>query len=146
MTWENDLTFLHVDINLDTNFGRLAVALKLLGRHGQKWSLNHGTLKSGVSHKWFDEFVLVITCLKGKFGRNLPGSLFWNFEISKFQKMNEVNFPQISRINIWFLVNQMWQALKEHTRVEITQKQVISIVIKADIWMFLEWENNSRKL
>ena len=67
---------MHGDINLYTNFGRLAVALKLLDRHGQKWSSNHGTLKSGVSHKWFDEFVLVIICLKGKFGRNLPGSLF----------------------------------------------------------------------
>ena len=33
---------------------------------------------------------------------------FWNFprktrEISKFEKMNVVNFPQISRINMWFL-------------------------------------------
>ena len=62
---------------------------------------------------WFD----------GKFGINLPSSLFWNFEISKFQKMNEVNFPQISRINMWFLVNHMWQALKEHTRVRITKKK-----------------------
>ena len=25
----------------------------------------------------------------------------------KLQKMNEVNFPQISRIYMWFLVNQM---------------------------------------
>ena len=54
---------------------------------------------------------------------------FWNLpseirEISKFQKMNEVNFPQISRINMWFLVNHMWQALKEHTRVRITQKAI----------------------
>ena len=54
---------------------------------------------------------------------------FWNLpsetsEISKFQKMNEVNFPQISRINMWFLVNHMWQALKEHTRVRITQKTI----------------------
>ena len=80
---------MHADINLDTNFGRLAVALKLFGRHGQKWSLNHGTLKSDVSHKWFDEFVLVITCLKGKFERSLPGSLFWNFEILKDFKISE---------------------------------------------------------
>ena len=38
--------------------------------------------------------------------------------------MNEVNFPQISQINIWFLVNHMWQALKEHTRVSITQNAI----------------------
>ena len=54
---------------------------------------------------------------------------FWNLpsetrEISKFQKINEVNFPQISRINMWFLVNHKWQALKEHARVRITQKTV----------------------
>ena len=36
--------------------------------------------------------------------------------------MNEINFPQISRINMWYLVNHMWQALKEHTRVRRTQK------------------------
>ena len=52
---------------------------------------------------------------------------FWNLpsgtrEISKFQKMNEAIFPQISQINMWFLVNHMWQALKDHTRVRITQK------------------------
>ena len=39
--------------------------------------------------------------------------------------MNEVNFPQISRINMWFLVNHMWQALKEHTRAH-NSYQVIS--------------------
>ena len=35
---------------------------------------------------------------------NLPSETreFW-----QFQKMNEVNFPQISRINMWFLVNHM---------------------------------------
>ena len=54
---------------------------------------------------------------------------FWNFPserrgISKFQEMNEVNFPQISRINVWFLVNHMLQALKEHTRVRITQTTI----------------------
>ena len=54
---------------------------------------------------------------------------FWNLPsetraISKFQKMNEVNFPQISRINMLFLVNHMWQALQEHTRVRITQKTI----------------------
>ena len=54
---------------------------------------------------------------------------FWNLpsqtrEISKFQKMNEVNFPQISRINMRFLVNHMWQALKENTRVRITREAI----------------------
>ena len=55
---------------------------------------------------------------------------FWNLssetkEISKFQKMNEVNFLQISRINMWFLVNHMWRALKEHKMVRIAQKLII---------------------
>ena len=50
---------------------------------------------------------------------NLPSE---TREISKFQKMNEINFLQISQINMWFLVNRMWQALKEHPRVRITQK------------------------
>ena len=45
-------------------------------------------------------------------------------EISKFQKMNEINFSQISRINMWFLVNHIWQALKEHARVRIAQKTI----------------------
>ena len=57
---------------------------------------------------------------------------FWNLpsetrEISKFQKMNQVNFPQISRINMRLLVNHMWQSPKEHTSVRITQKQSINI-------------------
>ena len=56
---------------------------------------------------------------KEKFGINLPSSLFW-----KFIKINEVNFPQTSRINMWFLFNHMWKALKEHTRVKITQKTI----------------------
>ena len=47
-------------------------------------------------------------------------------KISKSQKMNEVNYPQISWINIWFLVNHTWQALKEHTRVRIAQKTTIN--------------------
>ena len=47
---------------------------------------------------------------------------FNEFTFSKLQKMKEVNFSQISRINKWFLVNHMWQALKEHTRVRIKQK------------------------
>ena len=42
----------------------------------------------------------------------------------KFQKMNDVNFPQISRINMWFLVNQIWQALKKYTMVRIKQKSI----------------------
>ena len=48
----------------------------------------------------------------------------WNEGDFKISKINEVNFPQISRINMWFLVNHMWQALKEHTRVRITQKTI----------------------
>ena len=68
-----------------------------------------------------ETFVLVITYLREKFGINLPSSLFWN---SKFQKMNEVNFPQISRIKMRFLVNHMLQAFKEHTRVRIIQKTI----------------------
>ena len=52
---------------------------------------------------------------------NLPSETreFW-----QFQKMNEVNFPQISRINMLFLVNHMWQALKEQTRVRIAKKTI----------------------
>ena len=50
------------------------------------------------------KLVIVITCLRGKF--------------------NKVNFPQLSSINMWFLVNHMWKALKEHTRVGITQKTI----------------------
>ena len=38
--------------------------------------------------------------------------------------MNEVNFPQISRIKMRFLVNHMLQAFKEHTRVRIIQKTI----------------------
>ena len=38
--------------------------------------------------------------------------------------MNEVNVPQISQINMRFLVNHMWQVLKDHTRVRITQKTI----------------------
>ena len=68
-------------------------------------------------------FVLVNTCLREKFGINLPSSLFWNFKI-KISKMSEVNFPKISQINMWFLVNHMWRALKEHTSVRITQKTI----------------------
>ena len=49
---------------------------------------------------------------------------FTFLKISKFQKMNEVNLPQISRINMWFLVNHMCQALKQQIRERITQKTV----------------------
>ena len=52
---------------------------------------------------------------------NFPGE---RRDISKFQEMNEVNFPQISRINMWFMVNHMLQALKEHARVRITQTTI----------------------
>ena len=79
---------------------------------------------SEIVYKFMDSFVLVITCLRGKFGINLPSSPFWNFETSKFWKMNELNFTQISRINMLFLVNHMWQAVKDHTRARITQKTI----------------------
>ena len=59
--------------------------------------LNFATHLSNITKNGNIKFVLVITCLRGKFGINLPSSLF---EISQFQKMNEVNFPQISRINM----------------------------------------------
>ena len=57
--------------------------------------------------------------------------IFWNFEISlvllgkfqNFKKVNSVNLSQISLLNMWLLV-----------------------LIKVDIRMFLEWENNSGKL
>ena len=55
---------------------------------------------------------------------------FTFFEILKdfkISKMNKVDFPQISRINMPFLVNHMWQALKEHARVRIIQKNNQSI-------------------
>ena len=38
--------------------------------------------------------------------------------------MKEVIFPQISLINMGFLDNRMWQALKEHARVRITQNTI----------------------
>ena len=33
-----------------------------MGGHGKKWvrPIDHGTLKSGVSHKWFDELSILI--------------------------------------------------------------------------------------
>ena len=43
-----------------------------------------------------------------------------------FLKFQNLNFPQISRINMLFLVNHKWQNLKEHTRIRITQKQPVS--------------------
>ena len=62
--------------------------------------------------------VLVITYLREKFVINLPSSLFWNSEISREKRV------KILRINMWFLVNHMWQALKEHIRVRITQETI----------------------
>ena len=58
---------------------------------------------------------------------------FWNLpsetcEVSKFQKMNEVNFPQISRINMWFLVNHMvTSSQRAHKGKNYTKKQSINI-------------------
>ena len=78
---------------------------------------------------------------------------FWNLlsetrEISKFQKILEVNFPQISRIKMWFLVNHMGQALKEHTRNKKHKKQSTNIskfnkhnsiasTLQLLLWLFL---------
>ena len=44
---------------------------------------------------WF--LVLVITCLRGKFGINLPSSLFWNFEISPVKRGRFQNFQKWTR-------------------------------------------------
>ena len=84
---------------------------------------------SEIVYKFTDSFVLVITCLRRKFEINLLSSPFWNLpsetrEISKFWKMKGLNFTQISRINMLFLVNHMWQAVKEHTSARITQKTI----------------------
>ena len=46
------------------------------------------------------------------------------FKREIWAKFTKVNFPQISRKNMWFLVNHMRQALKEHPRVRITQKTI----------------------
>ena len=66
-----------------------------------------------------NNFVPVITYLRGKFGINLPSQFLWNFEISwvkqaRFQisKKERGKFSQILRINMWFLVYHMWQVLK----------------------------------
>ena len=61
--------------------------------------------------------VLVITCLREIWGK---------FTELTFLKFRNLNFPQISRINMLFLVNHKWQNLKEHTRIRITQKQPVS--------------------
>ena len=87
-----------------------------------------GVLRKGVL-EIYNEFVLVIKRLRGKFGINLPSSLCetmkppkWNEGDLEISKMNETNFPQTWRINMWFLVNHIWQALNEHAMVRITQK------------------------
>ena len=52
-------------------------------------------------------------------------SLEWSEGDLKISKNERAKFfSQISRINMWFLVNHMWQALKEHTMVRITQKSI----------------------
>ena len=68
---------------------------------------------------------------------------FWNFpskarENSKFQKMNEVNFPQISRINMWFLVNHMLQALTCFTW-EISKFQKVNSINLSQISLLNMW-------
>ena len=72
----------------------------------KKADLYQSGFTPGVSYglaKIHKALVLVITCLFVKFRKNLPCSS----EISKLQKINEVNFPQISRINMRFLFNHM---------------------------------------
>ena len=82
-------------------------------QHILKWQGNDKELTKKVQGNYYICFVLVITCFRGKFGINLPSSLFCETrEISKFYKMNEVNFSQISLINMWFLVNHMWKPSK----------------------------------
>ena len=66
--------------------------------------------------------VLVITCLRGEIWDKFTEFTFETRKTSKFQNMNAANFPHISPINMWFLVNHMWQALKEHRMIRITQK------------------------
>ena len=78
-------------------------------------------------HMWFTRNHMFIREIWGKF----TSFIFWNFEIflvslGRFQnskQVDSVKLSRISRINMWLLV-----------------------LIKVDIWMFLEWENNSGKL
>ena len=42
---------------------------------------------------------------------------FWDFKISKNERDK---LSQISRINMWFLVNHVWQALKEYNQYQQT--------------------------
>ena len=78
-------------------------------------------------HMWLTRNHMFIREIWGKF----TSFIFWNFEIffvslGRFQnskQVDSVKLSQISRINMWLLV-----------------------LIKVDIWMFLEWENNSGKL
>ena len=72
----------------------------------KKEDLYQSGFTAGVSYglaKIHKALVLVTTCLFVKFRKHLPCSS----EISKLQKINEVNFPQISRINMRFLFNHM---------------------------------------
>ena len=44
----------------DTNLGKLRVTLVIIGWVKNEWGLiEHGTLKLGVSHKWFDELSIL---------------------------------------------------------------------------------------
>lgn len=63
---------------------------------------------SGLLRTLIHEIItLVVTCLWVKIGINLPSSFYEFFKILKFQKMKEVNMPQISRSStLWFLANQ----------------------------------------
>ena len=51
-------------------------------------------LKQKSNNKQFNKLVLVITCLRGKFGINLPSALFLNFEISRVKRGRFQNFKK----------------------------------------------------
>ena len=44
-----------------------------------------------------NKFILVITCLRGKFGINLLSSLFWNFEMFRVKRGRFQNFRKWTR-------------------------------------------------
>ena len=111
---------------------------------------------------------LVITCLRGKFDINLPSSLFWNFEISRVKHVRACNM-WLTRNHMF--IREIWgkftsfifwnfeislvllgkfQNFKNVNSVHLSQISLLNmwllVLIKVDIRMFLEWENNSRKL
>ena len=92
----------------------------LLGRFTVSPSENVTKFRYGSNDK-MPMSVLVIVCLRGKFGINLSSSVFWNFKISKNER--GTFSPTFTNKHV-ILVNHMWQALQEHTRVRITQETI----------------------